>query len=248
MTTPCDRSKTASTLLVAALAALHRLRSARHRSAQHRRARGRRDRGRRAGADGIGAIADFAFAQDGDGTLFDDGHILLSGLMSDEFMLSTTPPTEQEVDQRRVFENNGTVYDMFLQPAPGPRCGGGRGRGACGSCASTPDADNCHRRDVEPGRVHLPLLRGELLLRGAVQPPGRRQRRLRRSRRRRTRCSRRRWPASTPRWPQPGVQAEERAGASSTWPPWARAGPCWTSDRSPRRRQPWLTSPPSSST
>jgi hypothetical protein len=61
----------------------------------------------------VGAITDFAFAQDGDGTLFEDGHILLSGLMSDEFMLSTTPPTEQEVDQRRVFENNSTVYDMF---------------------------------------------------------------------------------------------------------------------------------------
>ena len=60
-----------------------------------------------------GAISDFSFAQDGDGTLFEDGHILLSGLMADEFMLSTTPPTEQEVDQRRVFENNGTVYDLF---------------------------------------------------------------------------------------------------------------------------------------
>jgi starch-binding outer membrane protein, SusD/RagB family len=61
----------------------------------------------------VGAISDFAFAQDGDGTLFDDGHILLSGLMADEFMLSTTPPTEQEIDQRRVFENNSTLYDMF---------------------------------------------------------------------------------------------------------------------------------------
>lgn len=61
----------------------------------------------------VGAIADFAFAQDGDGTQFEDGHILLSGLMADEFVLSTTPPTEQEVDQRRVFENNSTVYDMF---------------------------------------------------------------------------------------------------------------------------------------
>lgn len=61
----------------------------------------------------IGAISDFAFAQDGDGTQFDDGHILLSGLMSDEFVLSTTPPTEQEVDQRRVFENNSTLRDMF---------------------------------------------------------------------------------------------------------------------------------------
>ena len=61
----------------------------------------------------VGAIADFAFAQDGDGTQFEDGHILLSGLMSDEFVLSTTPPTEQEIDQRRVFDNNSTLYDMF---------------------------------------------------------------------------------------------------------------------------------------
>jgi hypothetical protein len=61
----------------------------------------------------VGAIADFSFAQDGDGTQFEDGHILLSGLMADEFVLSTTPPTEQEVDQRRVFENNSTLYDLF---------------------------------------------------------------------------------------------------------------------------------------
>jgi hypothetical protein len=61
----------------------------------------------------IGAITDFAFAQDGDGTQFEDGHILLSGLMADEFVLSTTPPTEQEIDQRRVFENNSTLFDMF---------------------------------------------------------------------------------------------------------------------------------------
>jgi hypothetical protein len=62
----------------------------------------------------LGAITDFAFAQDGDGTQFEDGHILLSGLMSDEFVLSTTPPTEQEIDQRRVFESNGTLSDLFL--------------------------------------------------------------------------------------------------------------------------------------
>ena len=61
----------------------------------------------------VGAIADFSFAQDGDGGQGDDGHILLSGLMSDEFVLSTTPPTEQEIDQRRVFENNVTLRDMF---------------------------------------------------------------------------------------------------------------------------------------
>ncbi len=62
----------------------------------------------------VGAIADFAFAQDGDGELFVDGHILLSGLMADEFVLSTTPPTEQEIDQRRVFEVNSTLYDVFF--------------------------------------------------------------------------------------------------------------------------------------
>jgi|SoiMethySBSTD1v2_1073268.scaffolds.fasta_scaffold360062_1 hypothetical protein len=64
----------------------------------------------------VGAIADFAFAKDGDGDLDlgrTDGQILLSGLMADEFILSTTPPTEQEVDQRRMFENNSTVFDMY---------------------------------------------------------------------------------------------------------------------------------------
>jgi starch-binding outer membrane protein, SusD/RagB family len=61
----------------------------------------------------IGAITDFSFAQDGDGTTFEDGHILLSGLMADEFVLSTTPPTEQEIDQRRVFPSNSTLYDVF---------------------------------------------------------------------------------------------------------------------------------------
>lgn len=64
----------------------------------------------------VGAIADFAFAKDGDGDLNlgrTDGQILLSGLMTDEFVLSTTPPTEQEVDQRRVFENNSTLFDMY---------------------------------------------------------------------------------------------------------------------------------------
>ena len=61
----------------------------------------------------VGAIADFSFVQDGDGTQFEDSHILLSGLMADEFVLSTTPPTEQEIDQRRVFENNSTLYDLF---------------------------------------------------------------------------------------------------------------------------------------
>jgi len=47
-----------------------------------------------------GAIADFGFAKDGDGTQFDDGLILTGGLLADEFVHSTTPPSQQEVDQR----------------------------------------------------------------------------------------------------------------------------------------------------
>jgi hypothetical protein len=59
----------------------------------------------------IGAISDFAAAQEGDGLV--DGHTHLSGLMSDEFVLSTTPPTMQEIDQRRVFESNLTLLTTF---------------------------------------------------------------------------------------------------------------------------------------
>jgi starch-binding outer membrane protein, SusD/RagB family len=71
-----------------------------------------------AGADArrVGAISDFGFAKDGDGDLNlgrTDGQVLLSGLMADEFVLSTTPPTEQEVDQRRMFTNNSTIYDLY---------------------------------------------------------------------------------------------------------------------------------------
>ena len=88
----------------------------------------------------IGAIADFAFAQDGDGTQFEDGHILLSGLMADEFVLSTTPPTEQEVDQRRVFVNNSTLFDLFhnLHRA---RAAAEAAAGALREFGADPDAD-----------------------------------------------------------------------------------------------------------
>ena len=88
----------------------------------------------------IGAISDFAFAQDGDGTGFEDGHILLSGLMSDEFVLSTTPPTEQEIDQRRVFVNNSTLFDAFhnLHRA---RAAAEAAAGALREFGADPDAD-----------------------------------------------------------------------------------------------------------
>jgi starch-binding outer membrane protein, SusD/RagB family len=69
-----------------------------------------------ANARRVGAISDFGFAKDGDGDVNlgrTDGQVLLSGLMADEFVLSTTPPTEQEVDQRRMFTNNSTIYDLY---------------------------------------------------------------------------------------------------------------------------------------
>ncbi len=61
-----------------------------------------------------GALADFAFAKDGDATQFEDGLILVSGLMADEFIHSTTPPSQQEIDQRTPSPDNGSVLDPFI--------------------------------------------------------------------------------------------------------------------------------------
>jgi starch-binding outer membrane protein, SusD/RagB family len=61
----------------------------------------------------LGAIADFGFVKDGDGTQFDDGLILLSGLLADEFVHSTTPPSEQEIDQRSTALINPNLSDVY---------------------------------------------------------------------------------------------------------------------------------------
>jgi len=68
-----------------------------------------------AGAEALrtGAIADFAFVKDGDGTQFADGLILVGGLLTDEFVLSTTPPSEQEVDQRSTALINPSLSDVY---------------------------------------------------------------------------------------------------------------------------------------
>jgi hypothetical protein len=62
----------------------------------------------------LGVLSDWAFIRDGDGTEFVDGEILLTGLMADEFVLSTTPPGEQEIDQRKVAITNVGVDSLFL--------------------------------------------------------------------------------------------------------------------------------------
>ena len=61
----------------------------------------------------LGALADFAFVKDGDGTQFDDGLILAGGLLADEFIHSTTPPSQQEVDQRTTANINPTLSDVY---------------------------------------------------------------------------------------------------------------------------------------
>jgi len=60
-----------------------------------------------------GALADFAFVKDGDGTQFVDGLILVAGLLSDEFVHSTTPPSEQEIDQRSTATINPNLSDVY---------------------------------------------------------------------------------------------------------------------------------------
>jgi hypothetical protein len=68
-----------------------------------------------AGAEALrsGALADFAFVKDGDGTQFQDGLILVAGLLSDEFVHSTTPPSEQEIDQRTTALINPSLSDVY---------------------------------------------------------------------------------------------------------------------------------------
>ncbi|MEO8294784.1 MAG: RagB/SusD family nutrient uptake outer membrane protein [Gemmatimonadota bacterium] len=64
----------------------------------------------------VGAISDFAFAKEGDGAgALTDGYVLLSGAMADEFLFSSTPPTTQEIDQRKISENNVTLFGLYFQ-------------------------------------------------------------------------------------------------------------------------------------
>lgn len=61
----------------------------------------------------LGALADFAFVNDGDGTQSEDGLILTAGLLSDEFEHSTTPPSEQEIDQRTTAVINPSLSAIY---------------------------------------------------------------------------------------------------------------------------------------
>src|SRR6478672_374147 len=62
----------------------------------------------------LGALADFGFVKDGDGTQSQDGLILVAGLLSDEFIHSTTPPSEQEIDQRTTALVNPSLSAVYF--------------------------------------------------------------------------------------------------------------------------------------
>jgi SusD/RagB-like outer membrane lipoprotein len=64
----------------------------------------------------VGAIHDFGFVKDGDGSQFDtEGLVLLTGDMADEFMHSGFIPSTVEFDQRLVVPNNGSLDDVFFR-------------------------------------------------------------------------------------------------------------------------------------
>ena len=109
-----------------------------------------------------------------------------------------------------------------------------------------PDATT-HRRDAGAGRVHLRLLRGELLLRGAVQLAWTAISSSSASRRPPKSTLIRPSRGSTRRWRSGGVSRPD-AGASGSSPPSARAAPCSTAVCSPRPRRRCRRFPRSSST
>src|SRR5216117_1605101 len=63
-----------------------------------------------------GGLGDFSFANDGDngGT---EGQILVSGVMSDEYIDVETFPTRIEFDSRAINERNGTLTTVFFNLA-----------------------------------------------------------------------------------------------------------------------------------
>ena len=171
---------------------------------------------------------------------------------ADSWRTSSCSPPRRRPSRRSTSggcsRTTATLYDMFSQPAPGPRRGGGRRRGPAGAARSSPTPTPVIAEMLSlAGFTYIYF--GESFCSGVPfsQLEGDRSSTARR--RRRTRCSRRRSPASTRRWPSPGVQAERRS-RSHHLPRRrrARAAPCSTWAASRRRPQQWSTCPPSSST
>lgn len=60
-----------------------------------------------------GAIGDFTFANDGDQGA-QEGMVLISGVMADEYFDAETFPTRIEYDSRAINENNGTLTTAYF--------------------------------------------------------------------------------------------------------------------------------------
>lgn len=64
----------------------------------------------------LGAIRDFGFAKDGDGSqVSTEGLVVMSGDMADELMHSGFIPSMVEFDQRIVLENNGSLSEAYFR-------------------------------------------------------------------------------------------------------------------------------------
>ncbi len=199
-----------------------------------------------AGAEALrdGALADFGFAKDGDGTQEEDGLILVGGLMTDEFMHSTTPPSQQEIDQRTPSRDNSSADRPLRQPAQGQsrgRTGGDR----AGTVRSGPGRDAGHRGNARHPGLQLYPVRRAFLLRRALQSGHRRQRGSSAVRSRRRRCSIPRWPGSTPRWHTPASPGT--TAPSPAWRWWAGRAPSSASGSSPTPRRRFSPCRPTSS-
>jgi hypothetical protein len=64
----------------------------------------------------VGAIRDFTFAKDGDGSQIDtEGLVMLTGDMADEFNHSGFIPSSVEFDQRRLVVNNASLAALYFR-------------------------------------------------------------------------------------------------------------------------------------
>ena len=69
-----------------------------------------------AAAQRVGAIRDFGFVRDGDGSQVDtEGLVLLTGDLADEFTHSGFIPSTVEFDQRLVVDNNPSLTPLYFR-------------------------------------------------------------------------------------------------------------------------------------
>jgi hypothetical protein len=94
-----------------------------------------------AAAQRVGAIRDFGFVRDGDGSQADtEGLVLLTGDMSDEFNHSGFLPSTVEFDQRLLVNNNPSLTPLYFRLHVA-RAGAERAAAALQRWSADPDND-----------------------------------------------------------------------------------------------------------